>query len=238
MINPSKRSISFLSILLCMVFSGVSQAADHLIAIAHDYSATKAITVYEPDGTLVYTYVTSGGPTTNTPTFIRSIPEEKRFIVACPNGGSQTGGIVEVFDYSSYPLGPITHVQTLTSGNRPFHAAVTPDNLFIVANDGDDSFTLIDPLTLSMETISAGEHHLTFAFAGDAASYDIYVGRFDGANPGGPYGCLLRPDRAGLFFFWGWHRSVRHPGSRVGHSCGDDRNRDAKHDTPVANFSR
>jgi hypothetical protein len=36
-----------------------------------------------------------------------------------------------------------------------------------------------------METISAGEHHLTFAFAGDAASYDIYVGRFDGANPGG-----------------------------------------------------
>ena len=174
-----------LFMLVCL--GGTGFAADHLLAIAHEWSATKAITIYEPDGTLVFSYVTPGGVAENTPTFIESVADNSRFIVACPDGGATTEGSVEVFDYSGYPaVNGITHIQTLTPGNKPFHTEVTPDNQFIVANDGDNTFTLIDPVSLTTETISAGANHLTFAFAGDASSYDIYVGRFFGpGNPGG-----------------------------------------------------
>jgi DNA-binding beta-propeller fold protein YncE len=163
----------------------MSYPADHIIVISHKNDINKKITVYEPDGDQVYSYAPPGSVMENTPRFIQAIPAAKTFFVACPNGDSEFGGTVEIFDYSGNQSA-IHHAQTLETGAKPFHAYVTPDNLFCVANDGDDTLSFIDPLTLMVETIPGGHHHATIGFPVTASGYDIYATRFLGAgNPGG-----------------------------------------------------
>ena len=159
--------------------------SDYLIAISHKNDIDKKITVYEPDGELIFSYVPPGSVMENTPRFIRAIPSTKQFIVTCPNGDSETGGTVEVFDCRDYP-DSVTHRQTIETGAKPYHTYVTPDHRFCVANDGDSSFSTIDPDTLNVTTFTGGHHHATIGFALTDSGYDIYATRFAGPdNPGG-----------------------------------------------------
>ncbi len=181
---------SFFGILLGMVIGFASHSAmsaDYLIAISHKNDINKKVTVYEPQGTEVFSYVPEGSFSENTPRFIRPVPSAKRFFVSCPNGDAQTGGIVEAFDYSRYPES-IAHVMSIETGDRPFHIYVTPDDLVCVANDGENTFSLIHPETLEVETLAGGYHHATIGFAeypGTSRFYDIYATQFHPGEPGG-----------------------------------------------------
>jgi DNA-binding beta-propeller fold protein YncE len=171
--------------LLSFIFVFMSYSADHFIAISHKNDVNKKITVYEPDGKQIFSYGPPGTVMENTPRFIQAIPSAKKFFVTCPNGDAETGGTVEIFDYSGNPS-VIHHVLSLETGAKPFHAYVTPDDLFCVANDGDDTLSLIDPFALRVETIVGGHHHATIGFPATESGYDIYSTRFFGAgNPGG-----------------------------------------------------
>ncbi len=170
---------------ISFIFVSMSSSADHFIAISHKNDVNKKITVYEPEGEQVFSYAPPGSVLENTPRFIQAIPAAKKFIVTCPNGDTESGGTVEIFDYSGYP-NVIHHIQTFETGAKPFHAYVTPDDLFCVANDGEDTLSFIDPLTLMVETIAGGHHHATIGFPLSESDYDIYSTRFLGAdNPGG-----------------------------------------------------
>lgn len=175
-------SILFLLSTFCI---SISKADDHFIAISHKNDVNKKITVYEPDGNQVFSYTPTGTVTENTPRFIQAIPSANKFFITCPNGDSESGGTVEVFEYQGNPS-TVQHIQTIETGGKPFHCYVTPDDLFCVSNDGDATFSFIDPLTLLVETISGGYHHATIGFPNSGSGYDIYATKFYGAgNPGG-----------------------------------------------------
>ncbi len=180
------RSLTFFSLAIAGLFCCIEVfAADHLIAVSHRNDINKMITVYEPDGTIVFSYEPSGSVLENTPRFIRAIPSVKKFFVSCPDGDSEEGGTVEAFDYSAYP-GSILCTRTLETGAHPFHSYVTPDNRFCVANDGEDTVSLIDPETMEIETFEGGHHHATVGFPTTESGYDIYATRFNGTDsPGG-----------------------------------------------------
>lgn len=163
--------------------------ADHLVVTMQDGSVGKQITVHEPDGTIVYSYSTHGGPTERTPTFLASAPQHQRFLVSCPNGSSSLGGSIEVFDYSAYASGgPINHVVSLDVGDKPFHTAVAPDGRVVVCIDGETPGRILlvdlqDPEAYI--SIEAGQNHATIAFAPTSSGgFDIYASRFLGNSIG------------------------------------------------------
>jgi DNA-binding beta-propeller fold protein YncE len=163
-------------------------AADHLLAISHEFVVSKKMTVVQPDGTPVYAYTPPGSFYENTPNFVQALPTHQTFFVTCPNGdeewGGHTGGTVETFHYSLNPL-TVSHRTTLTTGNRPFHIYPTPDEQICVTNDGDGTISLIDPTTLEVTTFPGGHDHGTVGFVSTEEGYDLFVTRFHGAESGG-----------------------------------------------------
>lgn len=164
--------------------SSSASALDHLIATTQDSGVGKEIAIYTPTGSQIFSYTTIGGNTENVPTFLVNDPATHRFLVTCigPTGGS--GHSVQIFDYSNYPNGEITHLQELEVGKKPYHCYLSPDNLFYVANDESGTLAIIDPSSPNTFTeITAGLDHSTLVFAGDATTYDIFASRF--GSPGG-----------------------------------------------------
>ena len=163
---------------------------DHLIATIQDASVGKQITLHEPDGTVVFSHSPAGGPTESTPNFLEVIPEDKRFLVSCTDGSSNTGGSIEIYDYSAYASGgAITHVTSLDVGDKPFHTNVTPDGRVCVSIDGETPgrlllVDLMDPA--NYVSIEGGQNHSTTAFVPlGGGDFDIYASNFFGPSTNG-----------------------------------------------------
>lgn len=189
-------------LIACAALSaGIVPATPHLIVTSQDATVGKEIAVYEPDGTKVFQYITEENYDENTPTFIAVDPATRRFVVTCPGPTAphnhrpvtslahedpehSHGHSVLIFDYSRYPDAPITLVEELFTGMKPYHVELSPDGKFVVCNDTSDTLSIIDPADPDhFHTVSAGHDHTTLVFAGDASGYDIYASRF--GNPGG-----------------------------------------------------
>ncbi len=191
-IHSGGSRLAALFALALPVLSGISipaQSSDYLLALSHQNDVNKKITLYTPTGERLLSYAPSGDYDVNIPTWIISAPKVKRLFVSCTldeehNHGkgvkAAKEGFVDVFDYSGYPNSPITHVGSVEVGNVPFHNYLAPDGRVVVSNDEDGTLSFIEPATLNVETVTAGYHHGTLVFAGDAADYDTYVGRFLG----------------------------------------------------------
>lgn len=172
-------------------FTLSAQSADYLLALSHQNDVNKKITLYTPGGEQLFSYAPSGDYEDNIPTWIISAPKVKRLFVSCTmdeghsHGKNQKAGkegFIEVLDYSGYPGSPITHAGTVEVGNTPFHNYLAPDGRVVVSNDEDGTLSFIEPASLTVETVTAGYHHGTVVFAGEASNYSTYVGRFLGED--------------------------------------------------------
>ena len=194
------------AVTLCLTITltvGVASAGViDLVVISHKNDVNKKITVYDPTtGMQVLSHVPEGDFEENTPTWIKEVPEEQRFFVACPSEEDhehkvrhpankddhehdhEFEGLVEVFDYSSYSTdAEIDYVAELRTGNRPFHMEISPDGRIVVANDESDTISFVEAANLDITTVTAGHHHTTLAFVGDESGFDTYAGRFE--SPG------------------------------------------------------